>query len=317
MRRGRTRYALAVIITLAALLAAPLLRAQPAPDAVEPASPSATVEAPSLPDPSTSGDDPGDTSVDNPVVAPRAPRPARRAGGHAFTRADDAAERTRMRARTRPRRVPGAPEVLEVNGAPDAFFYRPLGRRQRVFVYLHARGASPEASCRQLRAAVTPYGWLLCPVGPVDRGEGRREWNNNPIVAHTYAMASFAALHGRFAGRVMTTGHVVMGFSEGAFVAMQLGLIEPRIFPRWIIFAGSAAYLSGEHAQWDLVRRWTRRVYLFTGARDNVLPHTRRAEATLRRERVGRVLLREMPEMGHALPDNPVTLGRAIRWVLQ
>ncbi|MEZ4408679.1 MAG: hypothetical protein R3A52_19735 [Polyangiales bacterium] len=87
---------------------------------------------------------------------------------------------------------------------------------------MHARGSDPEArQSRQLRVAVAPYGWLLCPVGLADRGNGRHEWNNDPVTAHRYAMAALAALSARFLRRVMQTGHVVLGFSEGAFVGMQ------------------------------------------------------------------------------------------------
>lgn len=260
----------------------------------------------------TDGDD------DPRTPAPTAtPRPRRRAHGHFFSRSDDARERTEYTARRRQRRPAGAPDVLQVRGAPDAFFYRPGARRRRVIVYLHARGADPEASCRQLRTAVSPYGWLLCPVGPVDRGNGRHEWNNDPITAHRYAMAALSALSARFSGRVLRTDNVVMGFSEGAFVAMQLGMTEPRTFPRWVIFAGTDYYLTSDSTRWAEARRHVRRVYLFTGENDNVVGQTRRAEAHLRREHVGRVHLRVMQDMGHQLPSNNVTLGRALRFVMR
>jgi predicted esterase len=234
-----------------------------------------------------------------------------------FSAADDRAERARMRTPAGRRRAPGDPEVLELPGIPDAYFYRGGGaRRSRVFVYLHPRNADPRESCRQFAPVVTRIGWLLCPVGPGIGADGRHQWNNNPILARQYTTTAVNTLFGRFPRRTRVTDNVLMGFSEGAFVAMQTGLNNPMMFPRWVIFAAHDRYIAGESAIFDAARRSVRKVYLLTGAGDEIVEHTRRAAAALRRERVGRVETQILPGVGHQLPPNfAPTVLRALRWV--
>ncbi len=259
-------------------------------------------------------DDPPDDTPEHPSEA----APTRRAPrSRMFSASDDRAERERMRAQRNRRRAPGEPEVLELNGMPDAYFYRSaVGGRSRVYVYLHARNADPRESCRQFSAVVPRFGWLVCPVGPGIGSEGRRQWNNNPIVARQYATAAVDALFRRFPRRARATDNVLMGFSEGAFVALQTGLNEPTIFPRWVIFAAHDRYLAIEHEALVAAQRAVRKVYLITGAGDEIVEHTRRAAASLRRDRVGRVEMRILPGVGHQLPpDFAATVRTALRWV--
>lgn len=253
---------------------------------------------------------------DDPPEAAAAP--ARRAPrSRMFSAADDRAERERMRAQRNRRRAPGEPEVLELAGMPDAYFYRSaIGGRSRVYVYLHARNADPRESCRQFSTVVPRFGWLVCPVGPGIGAENRRQWNNNPIVARQYATAAVDALYRRFPRRARATDNVLMGFSEGAFVALQTGLHEPMIFPRWVIFAAHDRYLAIEHEALVAAQRAVRKIYLITGQGDEIVEHTRRAAASLRRDRVGRVEMRILPGVGHQLPPEFATTVRtALRWV--
>ena len=236
---------------------------------------------------------------------------------HMFSRADDAAERARLRTPAGRRRVRGEPEVLELAGMPDAWFYRPRGGgMRRVFVYLHPRGADPKEACQRFSAVVPQYGWLVCPVGPGHRGNGRYVWNNNALLARRYAVASVAALRARFPRRVRATDNVVMGFSEGAFVAMQTGLMEPTIFPRWVIFSAHDGYIGMNTELYPAARQALRRIYLITGAHDEIVEHSRRAEALMRRQRLGTVQLRILPRANHELPPEFVPeVRRALAFV--
>ncbi len=263
------------------------------------------------PSPPATGDDDG-------AEAPAQPR--RRAPRvRMFSASDDRAERERMRSAAGRRRAQGDPEVLELPGMPDAYFYRSaVAGRSRVYVYLHARNADPRESCRQFSTVVRRFGWLVCPVGPGMGADGRRQWNNNPIAARQYATAAVNALFRRFPRRARVTDNVLMGFSEGAFVAMQTGMNEPVMFPRWVIFAAHDRYIAGETEALANARRAVRKVYLITGARDEIVEHTRRAAAALRRERVGRVELRILANAGHELPPDFVpTVRAALRWVVR
>ncbi|MFO0601634.1 MAG: hypothetical protein U0324_00600 [Polyangiales bacterium] len=234
-----------------------------------------------------------------------------------FTAADDRAERTRARLAARQRRRPGEPEVLELPGMPDAYFYRAAqGGRRRVFVYMHARNADPAESCRQFSAVVPRFGWLLCPVGPGMGRDGQRQWNNNPILARQYATTAVRALFQRFPRRTRVTDNVLMGFSEGAFVAIQTGLNEPVMFPRWVIFAAHDRYLATEGDALAGARRSLRKLYLITGRNDEIVAHSRRAAEQLRRDRLGRVELRVLDGVGHQLPPAFVpTVRTALQWV--
>lgn len=245
-------------------------------------------------------------------------RPARRyPPAYMFTRADDAAERARMRTPAARRLVRGQPEVLELAGMPDAWFYRPRGGgMRRVFVYLHSRGADPKEACQRFSAVVPQYGWLVCPVGPGHRGGGRYVWNNNALLARRYAVASVAALRARFPRRVRATDNVVMGFSEGAFVAMQTGLMEPTLFPRWVIFSAHDGYIGMNTELYPAARQALRRIYLLTGANDEIVERSRRAEALMRRQRLGTVQLRILPRANHELPPEFVPeVRRALAFV--
>ena len=215
------------------------------------------------------------------------------------------------------RRALGDPEVLELPGIPDALFYRAqVGGRRRVFVYLHPRNGDPREGCRQFSTVVTRFGWLLCPQGPGVGRDGRRQWNNNPILARQYTTAAVNALFRRFPRRTRVTDNVLMGFSEGAFVAMQTGLNEPMMFPRWVIFAAHDRYLATETEVLAGARRSLRKLYLITGAQDEIVAHSRRAAEQLRRDRLGRVELQVLQGAGHELPPAFVpTVRRALLWV--
>lgn len=270
--------------------------------------------------PSEGLDSPESPSESDPSVAATAPAASARPAftrSRWFTAADDRAERARARAAMRSRRRPGDPEVLELPGMPDAYFYRPAqGGRRRVFVYLHARNADPRESCRQFSTVVPRFGWLLCPVGPGIGRDGHHQWNNNPILARQYTTAAVRALFQRFPRRARITDNVLMGFSEGAFVAIQTGLNEPVMFPRWVIFAAHDRYLATERDTLLAARRSLRKLYLITGRNDEIVAHSRRAAEQLRRERLGRVELRILDGVGHQLPPNFVpTVRSALQWV--
>ncbi len=250
---------------------------------------------------------------------PATPAPVQRrhASVHMFNGSDDRAERERLRRPGARRRIAGNPEVLELPGIPDAWFYRPsVGGARRVFVYLHSRGANPREACQRFATVVPRFGWLVCPVGPGHRGGGRYVWNNNATLARRYAVAAVDALRAKFPRRVRRNDNVVMGFSEGAFVAMQAGLMEPVMFPRWVIFAAHDGYIGMNTELFTTARRALRRAYLITGASDTVVERSRRAAEIMRRQRLGRVELRVLPRAAHELPPTfAPTVRRALAWV--
>jgi predicted esterase len=208
--------------------------------------------------------------------------------------------------------VVAAPQRLEVPGEPEAFFYRPKGHGLKpVIVYLHGRNSNPEDDCRKWAKVATQFGWVLCPQGPEDRGGGARAWNNNAPVGQEIVGKSLSALHTKYRGRVQTRGNVLIGFSEGAFIAMQLGIHEPKTWSRWLILAASDQYWWGDvpsllHDE----RKDIRKVYLLTGENDGVAENTARVGEMVKAEKIP-VRVKIAPGMGHEVPaDRMVTMYR-------
>lgn len=318
VRPTRSLWSCLAASALGFVLAPALCLAQPQPAGDQPDEDPGAVPEP-LQGITTDDDGPRHTEGTAPASATTTPARPRPTGGgvHMFSSADDRAEHERLHARNRPRAVRGDPEQLELAGMPDAWFYRPrVGGRRRIFVYLHSRGADPKEACRHFAEVIPQYGWLVCPVGPGSRNATRRVWNNNATVARRYSVAALDALNRQFPRRTFRNDNVIMGFSEGAFVAMQTGLAEPQRFPRWIIFAAHDGYVGMNTELYPVARRALRREYLITGTGDEIVARTRRAAELMRREHLGAVEMRIIPGMVHELPpDFAPTVRRAVTWV--
>src|SRR5258708_1749464 len=76
------------------------------------------------------------------------------------------------------------PLTLEVPGFPDAYYYKPRSKAQKpILMYLHGRGGNPFEDCRKWAKVASQFGWLVCPGGQHDRGNGEHTWNNDPVTA--------------------------------------------------------------------------------------------------------------------------------------
>ena len=63
-----------------------------------------------------------------------------------------------------------------------------------VIVYLHGRGAEPKHYCERWSHVARNLGWLVCPSGPEDRGDGKRGWNNSWPMGRNVVMAAIEGL---------------------------------------------------------------------------------------------------------------------------
>jgi predicted esterase len=212
----------------------------------------------------------------------------------------------------------GDPQRLEVPGQSDAFYYRPRGKGQKpVIIYLHGRGGNPEEDCRKWAKVATQFGWVLCPQGPDDQGGGARSWANNPTAGKEIVDSSLFALREKYKHRVQTRGNILVGFSEGAFIAMQVGLRDPKTWSRWLILAANDQYWWGDAA--GLLHdnhRSIRRVYLLTGENDEVAENTTRVGEMVKAERIP-VRVKIAPGMGHEVPGDRMvsTYRRPLLWL--
>jgi predicted esterase len=220
----------------------------------------------------------------------------------------------------KPGKGEAGPEVLEVPHEAPAYFYPPRvkGKNKPVVVWLHGRSGNPEADCRKWAKVVTEMGWLVCPSGPEDRGGGQRGWNNSWPLAKRTVDATMDAFHERFARQVKPRDHLLIGFSEGAYAAMNIGVREPEVFSRWLILAASDVYWGGEGAEELKKNRGKfKRIYLLTGAKDGVAENTKRVHETITKEAIP-VRLWIPSDIGHEVPpDRMRTFYRKpLQWLL-
>jgi predicted esterase len=182
---------------------------------------------------------------------------------------------------------------------------------------LHGRGGFPEQDCRKWAKVAREIGWLLCPSGPEDRGGGARGWANNWMAAKGIVEAALGELRKKEGRKVQLRGNILVGFSEGAFVAMNVGVREPRTFNRWLILSANDSYWGGEGAaELEKQRSRIKRVYLMTGGRDEVIGATRRVFDLLDEAGV-HVIMRTPEELMHEVPADHMRhlYRRPLRWL--
>lgn len=214
----------------------------------------------------------------------------------------------------------GDPIRLEVPGHPDAFYYKARGKGTKpVILYLHGRNGNAAEDCRKWAKVATQFGWVLCPQGPGDSGGGGRTWMNSAQAGKAVMDASLSALRAKHKGRVQRYGNILVGFSEGAFVAMQAGLQDQKTWSRWLILAASDRYWVGD-APSSLTGGSgggkLQRVYLLTGETDGVAENTTRVGDMLKKHNVP-VRVRIAPGMGHEIAKDRMvtTYKRPLSWL--
>ena len=217
------------------------------------------------------------------------------------------------------RAVIGEPKHLDIPGQPEAYYYRSYGKGPRpVIMFLHGRGGNPMEDCRKWARVASQFGWVVCPQGPEDRGAGARSWNNSVPAGKQIIDATIAALRAKYKGRVQRHGNILIGFSEGAFIAMQVGLHDAGNWNRWLILAANDQYWWGDTAALlEENKKKIHRVYLLTGENDEVAPNTTRVGDILKAAKVP-VRVKINPGMGHEVTgDRMITnYRRPLRWLL-
>ncbi len=207
-------------------------------------------------------------------------------------------------------------EVLDLDDGEIAYFVAPTVRRgaHPVFAYMHGRGAIPRRSCESFSRVAPDYGWLLCPAGWEHRGGETRGWGNDSYQSERALMRAVAKLRERFPGKVLQRRGLLAGFSEGAYVALQIGVRNPVRFPFLMIIGGTERYLGDDLR---FLKRASRssRVFLLTGEHDGVRDGTVRLKRTLRRNQVAtRAWI--LPGIGHEIPDRFTRIARHALWWL-
>jgi predicted esterase len=212
----------------------------------------------------------------------------------------------------------GEPLKLDVPGAADAYYYKPRAKGPKpIIMYLHGRGGNPAEDCRKWAKVASQFGWVVCPSGPGTTENGGRTWSNGAGEAEKTIQNTVAALRAKYKGKVQRHGNILIGFSEGAFVAMQVGLKDQKMWTRWLILGASDQYWSGDVSEaLEADKRKVRRVYLLTGENDGVAQNTVRVGATLKKNKVP-VKVKLVPGMGHEVPSDRMvsTYRRPLAWL--
>jgi predicted esterase len=207
---------------------------------------------------------------------------------------------------------------LEVPGSPDAFYFKPRAKGPRpILMYLHGRGGNPAEDCRKWAKVGSQFGWVVCPAGPGDNGSGGRTWSDAGA-AQKVIDGTVQALREKYKGRVQRRGNVLIGFSEGAFVAMQVGLKDQKTWTKWLILGASEQYWGTDVTEaLDTEKRKVRRVYLLTGENDGVAQNTVKVGDQLKKNKVP-VKVRLVPGMGHEVPGDRMvsTYRRPLAWLV-
>jgi predicted esterase len=213
----------------------------------------------------------------------------------------------------------GEPLRLEVDGAPEAYYFKPLAKGPRpILMYLHGRGGNPVEDCRKWAKVAAAFGWVVCPSGPGTSETGGRTWANGAGDAQRTIDATIQALRAKYKGRVQRRGNILIGFSEGAFVAMQVGLKDQNTWSKWLILGASDQYWGSDVTEaLDAHKRKVRRVYLLTGENDGVAQNTVRVGDTLKKSKVP-VKVRLVSGMGHEIPSDRMvsTYRRPLAWLV-
>jgi predicted esterase len=223
--------------------------------------------------------------------------------------------------RARAHETASAPEptMIEVPGYGEAFYYKPRSKsRRRIILYVHGRGANAFEDCRKWAHVARQFGWVVCPQSPTVTDSGGHTWGNDAETAKHVIDATIAALREKYPGRLRKRGNILIGFSEGAFVAQQVGLRDPVLWNRWLILAANDQYWFGDAPQLlEQNRAKIRGVYLLTGENDQVAENTKRAGELLKTARIP-VRVKIAPGLGHEVPaDRMITnYRRPLRWLV-
>lgn len=202
---------------------------------------------------------------------------------------------------------------------PDTLQWLPAsGRPEQLMLLLHGWGASAADMAPlalALRAAF-PQAALLAPQGfePVDSGLAGRQWFSLDGVTEDTRPARVAAVLPRLADWVRAAQQAsgvgpaataLVGFSQGAILALELAQLHDGIAGRVLSFAGRYATLPS-------VPLAHTTLHFFHGATDTVIPA---AQSRLAMERLaalqGDATIDIASGVGHALP--PVLVQCAVQ----
>lgn len=197
-----------------------------------------------------------------------------------------------------PRRVAGSHGEAGSPLAPRA----PL-----AVVYLHGVHGLPQNGCPWLRDGASEIGWLLCPRANERLSNGTYSWGGT--IADQRAVVARAERVAHARGVTPGTAGVIVGFSQGAYVALDL--VRARLGRyRGLVLIGA----SVEPSRAELGAAGVDRIVLAAGDLDAAAGPMRRAAERLRREGA-HVRFVSLGAIGHSYETpHREALADAIAW---
>jgi predicted esterase len=189
---------------------------------------------------------------------------------------------------------------------PDA-----LDAARPLLMYLHGMWASPEDSCPSFEAAAAPRGILVCPRGNAPLGGGYT-FSGSYATIHPRLDEARAAAEQAAPGKVAPTGGVLMGFSSGAYFAVQTALAEPG---RWrgLVLMSMDLKLDAS----ALSRAGIERVVLAAGDLDGARASLMAQAASLAAAGLETRFVSLGPVGHHFATDMPAKMNDALAWVMR
>lgn len=174
-------------------------------------------------------------------------------------------------------------------------------------VYLHGIHGRAENGCPWLREGASLVGWLVCPRANEHLANDTFSWAGS--VAEQHAVVARAERAAQAQGADPESAGVLVGFSQGAYVALDL--VRARLGRhRGLVLIGAGVEPSRDM----LVAAGIDRIVLAAGDLDGASPSMQRAAARLRREGMA-VRFVSLGRIGHSYATTETeALRDAIAW---
>lgn len=203
---------------------------------------------------------------------------------------------------------------LEVKGFGPASVALPLGATtpRPIVVVLHGASDRPDWQCGSFRGALGGKVFIVCPQG-IAGGEPGRFALSSVEDTSAELRAALGALKARFGRHVAASPVVLVGYAEGATMAVELARQEPSFFARVALVQGDPAAFSPTAATVFAKRGGKRALFFCTDATcdDNAVSRS----LLLQRARVESKAVRK--DVGPYLDERfTAALAPELKWLL-
>lgn len=201
-----------------------------------------------------------------------------------------------------------APITISADGSP-LYAYPPRTKDDKAItvVYLHGIHGLPQNGCPWLREGASELGWLVCPAASSQLPNGTFSWGGS--LADQHAVVARAERAAQAAGADAKSANVLVGFSQGSYLAVDLVSHQLGSYKGLVLLAAEVEPSA------DVLRSaGVKRVALGAGQLDGSYAPLRRTAARLEREGI-EVRFVDLGAIGHTYQTTETAaLASAIAW---